>query len=327
MRRLRYLSYAVCMALLVSAVAPVQAADVEKYLPDGTVFVITVNVKQLLDSAIVKNHLLDKMQAAFKGSSEITEVLDSLGIDPLKDITRFTAASTGTNPDSKGLLILAGNFDPAKFEAAAKKNADSHADVLKVLSENGRQVYQVQIPQSPKPLLVSVLDKHTIVATVDKESLQEAFTRASSEKPVKLKKEIEELLQAVDGQQSLWVAMLGEALSKNEMVPDDKTKKTLEKIDTISAGITIANDIKLLINVLAKSAEGAKDLAGEMTDGLNNVKGLLAFYANNKKELGSAVGILESIKVITDGKKVTVKSEVPADVVEKTLKDAGKSKD
>jgi hypothetical protein len=327
MRRLRHLSFAVCTTLLVSAIASVQAADVEKYLPDGTVFVVTVNVKQLLDSPIVKNHLLDKFQAALKSSSEISEVLDSLGIDPLKDLTRFTAASTGTNPDSKGLLILAGNFDPAKFEALAKKNADRHADVLKILTENGHQVYEVQIPQSPRPLLVSVLDKNTIVATVDKESLQEAFSRVASEKPVKLKKEIEQLLQGVDGRQSLWVAMLGEALSKNEMLSDDKTKKTLEKIDTISAGITVAKDIQLLINVLAKSSEGAKDLASEMTDGLNNAKGLLALAASDKKELGPAVGILESIKVGTDGKKITVKSEVPEDVIEKSLKDAGKSKD
>jgi len=326
MRRLRHWSFAVCTALMLSAVAPAQAADVEKYLPDGTVFIVTVNVKQLLDSPIVKNHLLDKIQTGLKSSSDVSDVLDSLGIDPLKDITRFTAASTGTNQDSKGLLIVTGNFDPAKFDAVAKKNADQHADVLKVLTENGHQVYEVQIPQSPKALLVSVIDKNTIVATVDKQSLQEAFARASSDKPVKLKKEVEELLQGVDGRQSLWVAMLGEALSKNEMLPDDK-KKTLEKIDTISAGITVAKDIKLLIDVLAKSSEGAKDIAGEISDGLNNLKGLAAFAANNQKELAPAVGVLESVKVVTEGKKISVKSEVPQDVIEKSLKDAGKSKD
>jgi hypothetical protein len=327
MRRLRHSVLVVCAALVITTAGAVQAAEVEKFLPDGSVFVITVNVRQLLDSPIIKNHLLDKLQAALKESGEVGETLNSLGIDPLKDITRITAASTGTNQDSKGLIILSGNFDPAKFEATAKKSAEQHPDAIKLLKEGDRQVYQVQIPQSPKPLLVSVVDKTTIIATADKESLQEAFAKAASDRPVKLKKEVEQLLQGVDAQQSLWVAMLGEALSKNEMIPDEKTKKKLEDIDTISAGVTVAKDIKLLINVLAKSAGGAKELAGEVTEGLNNAKGLLAFAASEKKELGPAVSILDSIKVLTEGNKITVKSEVSEDVIEKSLKNAGKPKE
>jgi hypothetical protein len=326
MPRLRRSVLMICAAMLLGSVGAAQAADVEKYLPDGTVVVMSVNVKQLLDSPLVKNHFLDKLQAALKQNGEMSETLKALGLDPLKDITRFTAASTGTNTDSKALMILSGNFDPAKFEAVAAKSAEQHVGGLKMTNDNGHKILEVQLPQRPKPLLVCVLDKNTIVASADKECLEEAFARTGDQQ-AKLQKEVEDLLKEVDEEQSLWIAMLGEALSKNEMIPDEKTKKNLQNIDTISAGLTVSNDIKLLVNVFAKSSDGAKELANALTELLNGLKGFVAMMAANQKELAPAVGIVDSIKVLTEGKKVIVKSEVSEDVIEKGLKDAEKESD
>jgi len=323
MRRLRRSVLVIGAAMLLAGVSAVRAADVEKYLPDGTVLVMTVNVKQILDSPIVKNHLLGKLQAVLKQNAS---TLNALGLDPLKDITRFTAASTGTNTDSKGLLILSGNFDPAKIEAVAQKKAKQHAEELKMTEDNGHKVFEVQLPQSDKPLLVCVLDKSTIVASVDKDSLEEAFAR-TGDKQAKLNKDVEELLKGVDTEQSLWVAMLGEALSKNERIPDEKIKKNLENIETISAGLTVSNDIKLLINVFAKNADGAKEVAKALTELVNNAKGFAAMMANDKKELTPLVGVVDSIKVETEGKKVIVKSEVTEDVIKEGLKNAPKEND
>jgi hypothetical protein len=327
MRRLRRSLLVICAAMLAASFSAARAADVEKYLPDGTVLVMTVNVKQILDSPLVKSHFLAKLQAALKEKGPMTETLNALGLDPLKDITRFTAASTGTNTDSKGLMILSGNFDPAKFEAVASKNAEQHAEALKVIHDNGRKIFEVQLPQSPKPLLVSILDKSTIVASVDKESLQEAFAR-TGDKQAKLTKDVEDLLRGVDTNQSLWMAMVGEALSKNQMMTsDEKIKKNLENIETISAGLTLSNDIKLLVNVFAKNDDGAKDLANWVTELVNSLKGMAAMMASGQKELAPVVDIIDSIKVETDGKKILVKTEVTEDTIKEGLKKASNPKE
>src|SRR5262245_31717976 len=61
------------------------AGSYEKYLPDDADGVVTINVRALLDSELVKKVGLDKMLA---DNEEAQKSLKALGLDPLKDIER-----------------------------------------------------------------------------------------------------------------------------------------------------------------------------------------------------------------------------------------------
>src|SRR5207248_3597921 len=58
------------------------------YLPDGTMLVLTLNVKQLLQAPLVRGD--DK---AFKQAlAEATKALEAFGVDPAKDVDRIIVA-------------------------------------------------------------------------------------------------------------------------------------------------------------------------------------------------------------------------------------------
>src|SRR5690349_4649491 len=98
---------ALSLALALPALAAAPAGSYEKYLPDETDGVITINVRQLLDSELIKKAGLDKALAG----EDAQKALGVIGLDPLKDIDRVVIAGG----KDEGLVIIQGKFDPAKL--------------------------------------------------------------------------------------------------------------------------------------------------------------------------------------------------------------------
>src|SRR6516165_1850557 len=86
---------------LLALVLPARAAEPDKYLPNDTEAIVVLNVKQILDSPLVKKHLAEKIRDEIKNNAEVSKVLEALGFDPLKDLSSITIASSGLNQDSK----------------------------------------------------------------------------------------------------------------------------------------------------------------------------------------------------------------------------------
>src|SRR5262245_23273510 len=93
--------FAGCLLSLAAApaVRPAGAAEVEKYLPEDAEVVATVNIKQLLESELVKKHALEMIKDAIKNNTGAQKQLSDLGLNPLTDFERVTLAGTagGTN--------------------------------------------------------------------------------------------------------------------------------------------------------------------------------------------------------------------------------------
>ena len=122
-------------AVLAGASAPAaRAADVDKYLPADSEYVVAVNVRQVLDSEIIKKYALGQIKDLLAGSDP-QKFLKDLGLDPLKDVDRVVIGASGTDQtDFKGLVIVHGKFDPQKLykaaEAQTKKDPD-HFSLVK----------------------------------------------------------------------------------------------------------------------------------------------------------------------------------------------------
>src|SRR5437660_964590 len=84
---------AVALACGLSASAPARAAEVEKYLPNDPIFVVSMNVQQMLESSLMKKYALDQIKAAVKQNADVEKLLKSVGLDPLKDFSRVTIAA------------------------------------------------------------------------------------------------------------------------------------------------------------------------------------------------------------------------------------------
>jgi hypothetical protein len=302
---------------------PAQAAEIDKYLPDDTGIVGTVNVKQIMESPLVKKHALDKLKGLLKEQNEVTTVLDALGFDPFKDLTSITTAVPTIEMEPKAYMIAHGQFDIAKFEAKAKDVAEKMGDLLKIHKEGNHTVYEVSPPDAPKPLFVGLVDKTTIVGSHEKDFIIDSFARAAGQKKSALKKEVQDLIEKVDGKQSLWFVVPGEVLAKAQFPgkEEEETKKHIERIESVTLSFNIGKDVKLSLSIAAKNADSAKEMAEDVKKGLDMAKGFLPVIVQQEKRLAPLVDIVGAIKVETEGKSVTISSEVSEELIEKGIKD------
>lgn len=318
MRTLRRLQMAWIVGAVVALASPVRAAEVDKYLPENTEVVAVVNAKQILDAPLIKKHFLEQLREHLKGSSELMTVLDSLGFDPFKDLTSITVALPALSSDAKPVIITHGNFDKAKFEAKGEEVAKEKSDILKIHKEGNRKIYEVK--HEGPPNFVGLIDATTIVAGPEKQQVLDAFAKADSKAKGTIKKATQELVEKADAKQSIWVAITANAFLKSDVPIDDKAKKALEMLDSITAGLTVEKGVQLRLAVATKSAANAKELAQKLKDGLGEVKGLVALFAEQKKELAPLVDLVGNLQVSTEGNTILVKSDVSEENIEKALK-------
>jgi hypothetical protein len=306
-------------AVLVLAL-PVHAAEVDKYLPEDTEIVVEVNARQLLDSPIVKKHFLKQMREAITSNGQITAILDDLEFDPFKDLTSVTVALTMAGTDAKGLIIAHGEFDKENFEDKAEEVANEMGDVFKVHKEGDYKIYELNVAGGGKPAFIGVIDENTIVAGPEKQYVLDAFAKGAGKKEGAVKREIQELIEKVDAKQSMWFAATANAFLKGDLSHDERARKNLEKMNGITAGITVHRGIKAAFVIVATSGDSATELAQEIKTALEQTKGLLPLLAEQNKELAPLVDTVGSLRVNTEGSTITLRGEVTEELVERGLK-------
>jgi hypothetical protein len=315
---------ALALALVLRA-APAPAAEVDKFLPNDSEAVTTVNFRQILDSPLVKKYGLEPLQQAIKSNDEVQKILDSLGLDPLKDIDSLTSSSPGgTDADKKGLLILHGRFNLDKIQATAEKVAKDKPDSLKIRKAGDYTLYEATMAPpgqgEKQTFFVALIDKNTLAASPSQDYAVDALDKANGKKTTMLKnKEVQQLIEKADAKQSLWIAALSHGLAVGQLAQDEKFKEILDKVKTLSGGITVSDDVKAEFLIVAKDADKAKEVAGAIDEGLGKVKFFVSLLAMNKKELAPAITALETVKVNAKGSDITVKGEISKDVIEKAV--------
>src|SRR5262245_885352 len=113
-----------CLVLIACAVqtSSARAADSDKYLPDRTEAVVTINVKQLVESPLLKDYMAT-IKKAVKDVSLNQPAIDGLGLDPFQDLDRIIIAWPGNPEQEDTFILIQGSFDNAKIDAALQKSA------------------------------------------------------------------------------------------------------------------------------------------------------------------------------------------------------------
>jgi hypothetical protein len=318
----RWLLLAVAAGL---SATPARAGLLDAYLPDDSEVIVTVNVRQLLDSPLVKKHGLQKARDALKELDQVESILKDLGFDPFKDLERVTLAGPGGTEKDRGLIILHGSFNLDKFKSKGEEAARDYPDYLKIhkvpVGAGATQVvYEVTPPDADMPIFVALPGKDTLLASLGKDYVVDALKKAAAKvKPALKSKDVQALLDKLDGKQSVAVAILGSALTKGGGAPP-AVKGLFEKIEAIGGGVTVGEDVKIEVALAAKTAEGAKELHEGLDKGLKQALALLSVLAAGQKELNPALEVVKTLRVSARGKVVTLKGSVSADVLEDALK-------
>jgi hypothetical protein len=338
--------------LAVLLTAPLgHAADVERYLPEDTEIVLNVNVRQIFDSPLVKKNFLEMAQESLRGNNEIQDVLKDLGFDPFTDLDRIVLAAPGGADKDRGLIIVHGQFDVAKFKAKAAevaKDDETHLKIHKVLG--GKQLlYEVNVPERDDPLFVALVGRDTLLVSPGKDYVIDALKKGDKEvkngdpkpaptgkssgvlaldKPVLKNKKFEALLEKLDARQSVSLAMVKTPeLTKafEQVVPGD-VKTMLETIRAIGGGLTIGDEVKLELVVTTKNANNAEELHKSAKAGLDLMLAGLATVTqtNPSPEIDLVVDILKTVRVKNNGASVVVKGRITSDIIEDALKKKSK---
>jgi hypothetical protein len=323
------LSLAVLTAVLLSAL-PGRAADLDPYLPEDSETVVNLNVRQILDSSLVKKHVLDLAQEALRGNDQAQDVLKDLGLDPFKDIDRLIAAAPGGTDKDRGLLILRGRFDLAKFRAKAEQVVKDNDGVLKIHKILGDKhtLYEVNVPDLDYPLFVALPDDRTLVVSAGKDYVVDALKKAGkSAQPVLKNKDFQGLLEKVDDRQSLSIAFIKTDAVRDALsnLPGD-VKDMIDKVQALGGGLKLTDDVQLELVVSTKTAREARELRDSADAGLKLVlAGLAAITTNQKDEkpgLEFLLAIAKSLSVKSKGETVVIKGTVNSDILEEMMKKA-----
>jgi hypothetical protein len=319
---------AVAILLTALAAVPGRAADLDPYLPEDTETVINLNVRQILDSPLIKKHALEAAQEALRGNDHIQDILKDLGFDPFKDLDRVLIAAPGGTDKDRGLVIVRGRFDLDKFKAKAEETAKSDAEHLKIQKVLGGKylLYEVNTPDLDTPLFVALAGKETVLVSPGKDYVIDALKKTGKTDKVALKnKDFQALLEKLDDRQSLSMAAIKTPAVRDAVngLPGD-VKDMVDKIQAVGGGVTISDEVRMEIVVTTKNTSDAKELRDSADAGLKLVlAGLSAFTTNQKNPQPGVDFLLEfakSLRVSNKGQAVILKGRINSDFIEETLK-------
>jgi hypothetical protein len=294
---------------------PSRAADSDKLLPNDANFVVTINIKQMIASPLFKK-LDDKfnLKDALKKNAEAKQAIETIGLDPLKDIDQVILSGNGSKQDEALILVL-GKFDKAKLEAAGVKAAQDDKNGLKILKEGGATVYEMTNKKDGQVVYGVIVDNTTIAASPKKDYVLDVLDKKAGKKKGTLKKDLTDLLGKADLKQSVSVVMV---------VPQGlggaEAAEVTDKLKNITGGINITDDVKINFDMAAKDENGAKEVAKKLDEGLGQVKAFAGIMAAQNKPLAPVVDILGTFKVEAKGSSVNVKGEVSKDIIDKLIK-------
>jgi hypothetical protein len=317
---------AACALSLLLGSSAVQAQQT-KLLPNDAEMIVTFNLQQILKSEALKS---DQAKLVLEmAKTKVTEFLDDKGLrkwlkqadfDLFKDLHSVTF--TGRNPE-EGFILLEGNFDKDKIEAAA-----SETGKLKFVEVGKVKRFEVSSPKDEKTIYVGVLNKKTMVACSTKADFAEAIARHNGDKSPNFKSAVfKNLLETVNNKQSISVVATSNMLAKlAETLPEgaggDQAKMViagLKKLDGFSTAVTIERNIDFQLGVNTKDAETAAQFATLGNVAVGGLRAKLADEVKKNEKLAPAMEILKTVRVTSQGSNLVVRGQITFETLEKLL--------
>jgi len=315
-------------ALAVAFAAPVRAAEIDPILPAETESVMFVNVRQIIDSEVVKKFALGQIKQALQGN-DAQKMLKDLGLDPLKDVDRATVGQWGSAEEMNYVVVINGKFNPEKLNSAAAEHAKAKSDELSVLEEGKYKIFKFtpKNAQSDKPVFAAVASEKTIVAGSDKKLVVAALTAAEKGTKSALKKDLAALVLKQDEKASMFACALIEGKVDNLQLPPNlnipgvdgaKLSKQLAKITSAAMTLRVTDEVGLEVAMGMKDTDSADEFGDTVSNLIGTVKQFLPFLTAQQPQAKPVVDELtKTLKSKVKDKEVMLTLKISADAIGK----------
>jgi hypothetical protein len=299
-RRGSLLSLGLILALF-GVVDPVGGAEVDRYLPDDTEMVLVVNIRQILEAPVVKQHVMELLKDGLQNNPETQQVLSAFGAESFKDLVRVTVALPGAAMERKGVVILHGRFVPEAIHATADQVAKGQPEVLKIHAHEQGRLYEILSDDPARPLgFAALLGKEVLVLSPSKDSIVEALAKAGDRRPAKVDKGLQELVTRVDGKQSIWVAGRVPQQVKKELGNMPQLKAFADKLQTFSGGLSLSEAVKAGFHLQMSDVQAAVDIRQTLELSKILVSGVIANDHNLKDMAPLLTDVLKALRFSQD---------------------------
>jgi hypothetical protein len=314
--------------LMAGFTSPSRAAEIDNLLPSETESVIYVNVRQIIESDLVKKFALGQIKQMLENNEDAQKMLKDLGVDPMKDIDRVTVGTWGKGPEDMQVVgVIRGKFDAEKLFAAAEKEAKNNGDKMSIVTEGKFKLVKFTPENQPRPIFASVADEKTIVAGTDKKLVAAALTAAKENTKPTIKKELAQLLLKMDEKASMYMTGLANGEGQKIELPPNvnipgvdgaKLAKQLEKMSSMTMVLRVTDEVGLEVSMGMKDTESADDFGETLNQLIGTVKGFLPLVAGQQpqmKPLADEVG--KTLKSKVKDKDVSLVLKLSADAIGK----------
>jgi hypothetical protein len=319
---------------VVACSATTRAAEVDPLLPKETEQVFHVNMKQILDSDIIKKYALGQIKQALQGE-QVQKVLEPLGVDPLKDVERMTAGIWGKDQsDMNTVAVLRGKFDAKKLFDGAKDFASKNPDKVSLDEESDFKMVKI-VGDNGKPFFVSVADATTIIGGTDKKMVAASLNAFNKKEKAALAKGLSDLVLKQDEKASMFYCALVEG--KLAEIPDSAfdqlqavgvngatMKKQLQNMSTMAMTVRLGKEAAMDITMGMKDEDSAEEFggkAGNLTKLIDTARTFMPIIAGQQPKAKPVIDeLVKTLESKVKGKDVTIKLAVSADAIGKAAK-------
>ena len=311
----------------VALAAPVaRAAEPDKLLPADADTVTYVNVKQLVDSDVIKKYALEQIKQALDGQ-EAKKLLEEMGLNPLKDIEKVWIGSAGKDQnDMKALVIIHGAFDPDKLFKTAEAQTKKDGDKFSMVKDGKTTMFKYQ-PDQGNPVYGTVVNEKTVVAGTDKKLVAEALKAAEGDKKAPIKKELTDLVKTMDEKASAFAVSLVKGKFENVKIPAQISdtlnlgalEKVLPKTDTLTFVMKVTGDITLEVVFGMEDDDSATDMDAALAKAIDSIKALVPILAAADPKAKPLTDVVKTLKVATKKKNVTITGKITGENLGKMI--------
>ena len=305
---------ALALSAVLSYSSNVRAVEPDKFLPPDAESLTVINLKQTLEAKIIQKYALDVIKSVVEGNSETQNLAKATGLNLGKDLDSVTITTAG-GLDGKVLLVVRGRYDAQKFESSAATYAKANPKDLKIDKEGNATIYESI--NDGKSTFAVLVDAGTIVASPDRKYLAAALQRAGGP-AVAPRKELVEALTSITGKESIYTAMVVTDDVKKTLESNDQTKELAKILKSVTATLTLTEDIQLDVAATAATPQTAQQLALGLNAYKQAMPGIFKTIGNDQLlPLGEA--IQKNLKVAAQMNTVTISLNLKEEVIKKAL--------